>query len=706
MALQGEQPPEVLIRVRERDTGTARWSLVEAFAVRGESGEIAYAVNVFRDVTERTEATARAELLNDVARVLAEATDADAAVDQIFEAVGRALGWEVAVLLRVDEGGTKLRFDRVWRGSDLDLDAFERGLAERTFIRGSGMPGRVWATGVTEWVLDVAAAPDVPAGPAAAQAGLRSSVAFPLLLAGDVAGVVQFFCRGPRPAQPDLEPTLAAIGSQLGLFLERMRAGSERERLLRSERSARAAAEEVANTLGKLEEVTEAALRHVASGDVLQELLTQIARLVEADTSAILLLDDERRFLTVRATVGFDRELERAVPIPYGQGMAGRVAATRTPVVIRDLDQVELASPHLRERGIRSLVAIPITIGDQVIGVAHAGSVEPSHFDEDDMRLLRLMADRLALAISQSQLYEDERTARREAELAHRRLSFLAEASTLLASSLDYESTLRAVARLAVPHLADWCVDRRRRRGGRRSRGSRRRTSTPTRCRWCASSSGAGRRSRTRRSARTRYCAAARRSCRPRSRRTCCRRPPRTTEHLAVIREIGLRVVHVPCRCGGTTMSSASLSFVTAESERSYTEADLALAEELARRAAVAVENALLYRQAEERARAARVLAAVGDGVFLVDSRGVIGLWNPAAEAITGLPAEEVVGRQRGGGGPRLGRDRAAGPVSSPSIARPPRAPRPCRSRSATASSGSRCRASASSTAPSTPSAT
>jgi PAS domain S-box-containing protein len=76
-----------------------------------------------------------------------------------------------------------------------------------------------------------------------------------------------------------------------------------------------------------------------------------------------------------------------------------------------------------------------------------------------------------------------------------------------------------------------------------------------------------------------------------------------------------------------------------------YAEGDLALAEEVARRAAAAVENALLYRQVEERAQGARVLATVGDGVFLVDGRGVVRLWNPAAEAITGLPEADVVGR-------------------------------------------------------------
>ena len=132
---------------------------------------------------------------------------------------------------------------------------------------------------------------------------------------------------------------------------DRTVAAQEREQLLGSERTARAAAEEAAQMLTKLEEVTQAALAHVVQGDVLDEMLRQITRLVDADTSAILLLDEDGTFLTVRAALGFDREIEHAVPIPFGQGMAGRVAASAKPVVIRDLDQVELASPHLRGAG-------------------------------------------------------------------------------------------------------------------------------------------------------------------------------------------------------------------------------------------------------------------------------------------------------------------------------------------------------------------
>jgi two-component system phosphate regulon sensor histidine kinase PhoR len=114
--------------------------------------------------------------------------------------------------------------------------------------------------------------------------------------------------------------------------------------------------------------------------------------------------------------------------------------------------------------------------------------------------------------------------------------------------------------------------------------------------------------------------------------------------HLGLVRELGFQsYMCVPLVARGRTIGV--ISFVSAESGRRYGPDDLALAEELARRAATAVENAQLYREVEERAQAARVLEAVGDGVFLVDRDGMVRLWNEAAEAITGFPRDEVVGR-------------------------------------------------------------
>ncbi len=99
----------------------------------------------------------------------------------------------------------------------------------------------------------------------------------------------------------------------------------------------------------------------------------------------------------------------------------------------------------------------------------------------------------------------------------------------------------------------------------------------------------------------------------------------------------------VPLRARGRTLGA--LTLVQGETPRAFTEADLAFAEDLARRAGVAVDNAELYREAAERAQAARVLAAVGDGVVFVDRGGVVRYWNRAAAAMTGIPAVDVLDR-------------------------------------------------------------
>jgi len=117
--------------------------------------------------------------------------------------------------------------------------------------------------------------------------------------------------------------------------------------------------------------------------------------------------------------------------------------------------------------------------------------------------------------------------------------------------------------------------------------------------------------------------------------------------HLGLVRELGFQsYMCVPLVAHGTVIGV--ISFVSAESGRRFGPEDLALAEELARRTATAVENAQLYRDVEEQAQGARVLETVGDGVFLVDGDGVVRLWNEAAEAITGIPRSEVLGRPAG----------------------------------------------------------
>ena len=114
--------------------------------------------------------------------------------------------------------------------------------------------------------------------------------------------------------------------------------------------------------------------------------------------------------------------------------------------------------------------------------------------------------------------------------------------------------------------------------------------------------------------------------------------------HRDLLRQLELRsYMCVPLKARDHVLGA--ITFVSSESGRHYGATDLLLAEELARRATMAIENAHLFRQAEERGQAARVLATIGDGVFLVDRSGCIRLWNAAAERITGVAGVDVLGR-------------------------------------------------------------
>ena len=98
----------------------------------------------------------------------------------------------------------------------------------------------------------------------------------------------------------------------------------------------------------------------------------------------------------------------------------------------------------------------------------------------------------------------------------------------------------------------------------------------------------------------------------------------------------------MPLRSG--ERSFGALTLVT--ESRQLEDSEFELAQELAARAAIAVENARLYREAERRAEAALALAYVGDGVVLLDSDGRVRYWNAAAAAITGVRESEAVGRR------------------------------------------------------------
>ena len=164
------------------------------------------------------------------------------------------------------------------------------------------------------------------------------------------------------------------------------------------------------DTLRALQRVTDVALAHLSLDDLLAELLERMTEILHSDTAAFLLLDVGSNELVARAAKGIEGEVSQGVRIPVGRGFAGRIAAQRRAVRIEDVDHADILNPILRERGIRSLLGVPLLVADEVIGVLHVGTLTPRIFTDEDAELLQLAADRAAMAISHAHMYERERT--------------------------------------------------------------------------------------------------------------------------------------------------------------------------------------------------------------------------------------------------------------------------------------------------------
>jgi serine phosphatase RsbU (regulator of sigma subunit)/anti-sigma regulatory factor (Ser/Thr protein kinase) len=151
--------------------------------------------------------------------------------------------------------------------------------------------------------------------------------------------------------------------------------------------------------------ITDASLGYMSLEDMLSELLGRIREALEVDTAAVLLLDEDRGVLLARAARGLEEEVRQGVQVPLARGFAGRVAAEARPIVI-DLEHYEVVNPILRQKGIRSMLGVPLQVDGRVIGVMHIGTLMPREFDEDDIALLQLAADRAARAIDDARLSE------------------------------------------------------------------------------------------------------------------------------------------------------------------------------------------------------------------------------------------------------------------------------------------------------------
>jgi serine phosphatase RsbU (regulator of sigma subunit) len=349
-------------------------------------------------------------------------------------------------------------------------------------------------------------------------------------------------------------------------------------------------ARRLGDRLARLARVTAELARAESVEAVTKIVTTHSADAVGATIASLTLLEpgDELHLVGVRGVEADEALLWNRVPLATPTPISDAIrAGKRVMLVGRDAIRESYPELDVPFRGERTLVALPLLSTGHPLGAIGLSFPGRRELDTTELEFFHILPDTGAQAMVRNTAAA---AARRQSE----RLLFLADASSALASSLDYEATLTAVARLAVPRFADWCaidlVD-----DGRLIRLAVEHVD-PGKIRFAneiveryptdpESDTGSWEVMRTGVS-----------QLHPEVTDEMLVAGAVDDEHLRLIRELGLRsALTVPLVARDRVLGV--LTWVTAESEVLYNQEDLEFAENLAKRAAIAIDNAELHSE-------------------------------------------------------------------------------------------------------------
>jgi PAS domain S-box-containing protein len=206
--------------------GTVKYIHTTGHPVLNDAGDLLEHFGSTIDVTEhrRVEQSLRAQ--NHVTRILAEAATVEEATSKILPAMCESLGCHLGTLWHIDREVDVLRCAAIWHATSVEVAEFEATTRASALQRGSGLPGQVWMGRIAACIPDVARDPEFERAEVAAHEDLHAAFAFPILLNGEVLGVIELISRDVWQSDQELLVSMMTIGSQIGQFMERKRAES------------------------------------------------------------------------------------------------------------------------------------------------------------------------------------------------------------------------------------------------------------------------------------------------------------------------------------------------------------------------------------------------------------------------------------------------------------------------------------------------
>ncbi|MBV8897008.1 MAG: GAF domain-containing protein [Acidobacteriaceae bacterium] len=359
--------------------------------------------------------------------------------------------------------------------------------------------------------------------------------------------------------------------------------------------------------------------------DAERDLEGQLTLLIEASASLLAspitadvlknILDVARRFIEADAYSVWRRKGEEwhmaaseGLSPGYSSAAAGvsKVLAARLPIVTEDVDTDAFVTSRrevYKAEGIQSLITVPLQIHNEIAATLVFYYRNRHHFTTLETRVASALGNLAAAAIGSADLYQRQSELREKAEANEHRAAFLAEAGQILSSSLDFDQTLAALVELAVPRFADVAAVEVLDPSGENRRIA---------IKHCDPS-------------KLDFVKDFRRNFPPLADDDIARvalqtgqskliedipddllvQRARSPEHLEALRHLGIKsLILAPLIANNRKFGL--LTFVTADSGRHYGQADLNFAEELARRAATAMDHARLFAESNEAQNALR----------------------------------------------------------------------------------------------------
>ncbi len=590
-----------------------------------------------------------------VANALATSSTLKDATPRILDSIGDVLGWQAGAIWEAGGEGT-LTCLETWQAPDTQIDRFESLSRDLEVVPGVGLPGTVWKSKEPAWVADLAAEGGLPRGPAAAAAGLRTALAFPISDARGTRGVVELFTRKRRRPNAGLMKILTGLGNQIGQQLGRRRA----EEAVRQSEALRGAVLESAldcvitmNHEGRIVEFNRAAeqIFGYRRADVVGEHLVDLIvppslRKAHVEGLARYLKTGEAAVLGRRIELTAMRADRTEFPVEIAITRVGTQDPPMFAGYLRELTEQKRAAETIQR-----LAAIVEHSNDAIVAIKPGGEVMawnpgaerlygfsaeealgrhisftvPPHYAEESAEMVR-RTDRgetvhnhqtqrmrrdgslvdVALTLSPlrdpdgaligtAAIIRDVTQQKRE----QRRAAFISDAVQILDGSLDFEVVVRNLVRLVVPRLADWCAihvpegpDSIRLIAVRHSKPEMERLAWDLEEHYPAHFDQPEGVPKVLKTGEPLLFTEI-----PEELLTAT---AQDDAHLRMMRELGVRSgMVVPLRARGDTFGA--VTFISSESDRLFDESDLAFATEFARRASLSIDNARLYADVEAR---------------------------------------------------------------------------------------------------------